>query len=115
MSNTLGMAILPDFLEFTGAHTYTSRSTLKWPIQDLPLQKSWGIWKKLVCKQFLLSKLGQLGMATLETPLQLFIQTHNNIRCGTGNKPEPTPLLKTRTCSTFTNKSTTKPYKQDIR
>jgi hypothetical protein len=80
MSNTLGTAILPDFLEFTGAHTYTSRSTLKWPIQDLPLQKSWGIWNKLVRERFLLSKLGRLGMATLETPLGPFIQTHNNHR-----------------------------------
>jgi hypothetical protein len=80
MSNKLGTTILPNFLEFTSTHTTTSRSTHKWPIQELPLQKSWEIWKKLVRKRFLLSKLGRLGMATLETPLGPFVRTHDNHR-----------------------------------
>jgi hypothetical protein len=49
-SNIMGTTILPSFLEFTGTHTDISRSTLKWPIQELPRQKSCKIWKKLVCK-----------------------------------------------------------------
>jgi hypothetical protein len=50
MSNKLGTTIMPNFLEFMDTHTDTSRSTVKWPIQELLPQKSWEIWKKLVHK-----------------------------------------------------------------
>jgi predicted Rdx family selenoprotein len=77
MSNKLRMT--PAQLPRVHWHPYRYlKKHLKWPIQELPLQKSWEIWKKWVCKQFLQSKLSRLGMATLETPLGAFIQTHDN-------------------------------------
>jgi hypothetical protein len=78
MTNPPGTTILPDFLRFTGTHTDHSISTLKWPIQELPSKKSWEIWRKLLRKQFLLSKRSRLGVATLETPLGPFLPTHDN-------------------------------------
>jgi hypothetical protein len=87
--------MLPSFLEFTGTHTNTSRSIPKWPIQELPPQKSWEIWKKLVCKQFLLSKLGRLGTATLEnTTWTIHTNPQQTITSGTGSKPGPNTIVE---------------------
>jgi hypothetical protein len=70
--------VLPGFQEYKGTHTDTSKSNLNWPIQTLPPPKSWEIWKKLIWKRFLLSKLGCLGTTMLEDPLGHFLQTHDN-------------------------------------
>jgi hypothetical protein len=94
MSNKLGMTITPDFLEYTGTQTTTSRSTLKWPIQGLPPKKSWEIWKKLIHKRFLLSKLSRLGTATLETPLGPFIRTHDNHQVWNWEQTGPTTVVE---------------------
>jgi hypothetical protein len=76
MTDPQSNTVLPAFLNFTSTHNNISRSNLVWPIQALLLQKSWDIWKKLICKHFL--KQGHLGIATLEEPLGPFLQTHNN-------------------------------------
>jgi hypothetical protein len=78
MTDAQGNVVLPEFLEYKGTHTDTSKSNLNWPIQALPPLKSWEIWKKLIRKRFLLSKLGHLGTATLEDPLGPFLQTHDH-------------------------------------
>jgi hypothetical protein len=48
MTNPQGTLILPEFLEFTRAHTDVSRSNLKWPIQALPPKTSCEVWKRLI-------------------------------------------------------------------
>jgi hypothetical protein len=68
MTDPQGTAILPEFL----------RSNLKWPIQALPPKKSWEVWKRPACKQFLLSKLGRLRKADLEESLGNFTLTDDN-------------------------------------
>jgi hypothetical protein len=78
MTDPQGTTIIPDFLQFTRKHNDVSRSNLRWPIQALPPKKCWEVWKKLICKSFLLSKLGRLGKAVLEESLGCFIPTHDN-------------------------------------
>jgi hypothetical protein len=95
MTDPQGNTILPEFLNFKGTHTDVSRSNLRWPVQALPPLKSWEIWKKLIRKQFLLSKQGRLGTA---------ITAH-----GAGSKQESIRLLKTHICLEITSKSTTQP------
>jgi hypothetical protein len=92
MTDPLGTTILPDFLRFTGTHTDHSISTLKWPIQKLPPKKSWEIWRKLIRKQFLLSKRGCLGVAIWKHHLDCSYQPTTTIAAGIGNKQEQTPL-----------------------
>jgi hypothetical protein len=75
-----GTSIIHDFLQFTRKHNNVSRSNLRWPVQALPPKKSWEVWKRLICKSFLLSKLGRLGKAVLEESLGCFIPTHHNHR-----------------------------------
>jgi hypothetical protein len=49
MTDPQGTAILPEFLEFTRMHTDVSKSNLKWLIQVPPPNKSWAVWKRLIC------------------------------------------------------------------
>jgi hypothetical protein len=68
MTDPQGTSILPEIFEFTRTNTNVSRSNLKWPIQVLLPKKSWEVWKRLICKQFLLSKLGRLGNQIWKSP-----------------------------------------------
>jgi hypothetical protein len=57
-------------------------------------QKIMEIWKKLIHKRFLLSKLGRLGTATLETPLGPFVRTHDNHRVWNWEQTGPTTVVE---------------------
>jgi hypothetical protein len=41
MTDAPGNVVLPEFLEYKGTHTNTSKSNLNWPVQTLPPPKSW--------------------------------------------------------------------------
>jgi hypothetical protein len=88
MTDPQGTTIIPGFLQFTRKHNDVSRSNLRWPIQALPPKKSWEVWKRLIHKSFLLSKLGRLGKAVLEESLGCLYQHMTITGLGT-NWEEP--------------------------
>jgi hypothetical protein len=78
--NVLGTLILPDFLVHTNRTETHSKSTLRWPVQGLPPQKSWTEWKYLLRKRFLTSKTGRLADTSLESNLGAFFPVTSNHR-----------------------------------